>query len=366
MQKNIISEAVWLRAIACLIVVLCHSMETASTVLLLDESPDVARTKSILYIFYMATFFATPAFVFLSEFLISKKYSTQIPVGFIKKRIKYLLYPYLFMSVVYAFTDNDSLTLKSVAIESLRNIFLGESTVYFVLIIFQFYFLHLLFYKKLARWKPKVVLITTLGVNIGYLAIFNFLNSPNNTIAAYLWGRGHWVIFIGWIFYFALGYYAGKHYYYLKAKLNTKPALIILIFTSVAFLMIVLVTKYFKIIDAVSSKRIDIVFYTISIILLIFSVSTFINRTPRIIIMLSNYSFSIYLLHKVFLRLFEILDIFEEMNIVAFIVFTFILSLGVSIITSYLINITWFGKYLVGQNQQIKLNKPVRGTLKVV
>lgn len=39
------------------------------------------------------------------------------------------------MKIVYAFTNNESISLQSVVNESLRNIFLGESTVYFVLIL---------------------------------------------------------------------------------------------------------------------------------------------------------------------------------------------------------------------------------------
>lgn len=54
---------------------------------------------------------------------------------------------------------------------------------------------------------------------------------------------------------------SGTMYYEsLRVKLNSKLALIMFTLTTAGFLLIFLVNKYFKIIDAVFSKRIDILF----------------------------------------------------------------------------------------------------------
>ncbi|MEK3887246.1 acyltransferase family protein [Bacillus sp. FSL K6-3431] len=350
MNKKIINEVIWLRVVACISVVLGHSLITTNTILYEDVD---SFGKKIVYLILMATYFATPVFIFISEFLLAKKYSNGLPPNFIKKRAKYLLVPYLFMSVVYGFVNADSLNPQSIMMTIIRNILLAESTVYFILIIFQFYFLHIVFYKKLNKWKPLTVISSTLLLNILYLSFFHFVNAPENEIASYIWRRGHWLLFVAWIFYFVMGFYIGKYFNKVKKKLHSKKVAISLAFSTTCLLILVITNKYFDLIHTVSSKRIDILIYTASVILLVFSLSTFIKRTPNFIITISNYSFSIYLLHKVFLAVFEAFNL-NYFNPILHVVLAFLFSFFSSILISYLLNLGSFGKYLVGQNQQLK------------
>lgn len=351
MKKELVSEIVWMRAIACIAVVVGHSIQAGFDHYFSPDSTPT-MTQNILILVLLAMYFATPTFVFLSEFLISKKYFNHIPEGFIKKRAKYLLVPYIFMGFVYGIIESPELTIQTIFVESLKNIFLGDFTVYFILIIFQFYFLHVLLHKKLNKWSPKVVLPITFLINAIYLAFFNFTEPTNNPIAIYIWKTGHWLPFIGWLFYFSLGYYCGKHYNALLKYLKKRTIPLVLI--TIASFFIVVINKYFGIIEAISSKRIDILLYTICIILLIFHLASYINKTPKLLIILGNYSFSIYLLHKIFLHYFQPLP---NMNMVLYIITSFIFSFGLSILTSYILNKFSFGKYLVGQNALIKLNR---------
>lgn len=354
MSKPIIGEIVWLRTIACISVVFGHTLLSASNVFYGDADP---FGKNIIYLLLLASYFGTPAFIFMSEFLIAKNYSNHIPSGFVKKRAKFLLLPYLFMSIVYGFVNAESFTFNAIFTKTLRSIFLAESTVYFIIIIFQFYILHKLLYKKLNKWNPKTVLLTTFMINVLYLSFFHFTSTPENEVASYIWRRGHWLLFIAWLFYFSLGYYASKYFETLKTKLNSSMIFWKLLTLSMALFFIIVFNKYFNIISTVSSKRIDMILYTACIILLIFSLANFIKKTPNFMIIFSNYSFSIYLIHKIFLSFFESFNFVSEMNIILYIVLALTLSIIGSMAVSYLFNLFKIGKLFVGQNKQLKISR---------
>lgn len=356
MSKPIINEMVLLRTIACLTVVLCHSLESALAIFYTPEASSMG--KNVLYLVLMATFFATPAFVFMSEFLLGKKYHSHIPNGFLRKRAKYLLLPYLFMSIVYGFINAPSNTPESIFIQVLKSVFLADSTVYFIIIIFQFYVLHAIFYKKLNGWNPFKVLIISLILNVLYLSIFNFIDPPtNNDIYSYIWRRGYYIPFFAWIFYFSLGFYVGKNFELIKKKISANSAIFKISLTTGILFMVVIINRYFKIIEVTSSKRVDMLLYTTCVIFLVFALTTLLKRIPTSIIIFSNYSFSIYLLHKIFIGFFESLGWADNLNIIVYIVLIFILSVALSVFVSYLLNLSKFGKFLVGQNRQLKIPK---------
>src|SRR5699024_11802370 len=79
-------------------------------------------------------------------------------------------------------------------------------------------------------------------------------------------------------------------------------------------------------------------------ILMFFLLNSYIKYVPKFILFISNYSFSIYLLHLVFLNKMTMLsnNVWED------ILFKFIITITLSICVGYLVNITKYGKYLVG------------------
>ena len=175
-MKNYINEIFIVRSIACLAIVLLHSLNYAI----------VGYRENLTTIEYFASsgfgmlfYFGTPTFVLISEILIANSYKDSIPKNFLKKRFKLILIPYIIMAIFYSFVDihlnSTPLTFKSFIVESLKNIFLGDWHGYFVLIIFQFYILHVLLHNKLKEWKPKLVLSISFIVNLGYLSFFRLL-----------------------------------------------------------------------------------------------------------------------------------------------------------------------------------------------
>src|SRR5690625_6254027 len=88
------------------------------------------------------------------------------------------------MNIVYSLYTVETWTITIFLIRVSRNIFLGESSIYFVLIIFQFYLLHMLCSKYLNRLSPKVVLPVAFLINFAYLGFFNFVEAPNHAFAA--------------------------------------------------------------------------------------------------------------------------------------------------------------------------------------
>ena len=96
-NQVLINEVFWLRCIACLAVTLGHAINNGY---ILYVEPSIYNTGT--YILSIAVLFGVPVFIFISEFLLAHKYMENLPSGFMKKRIRILLLPYLFMSIVYA------------------------------------------------------------------------------------------------------------------------------------------------------------------------------------------------------------------------------------------------------------------------
>jgi membrane-bound acyltransferase YfiQ involved in biofilm formation len=340
MKSNLINEVFWLRSIACLAVTFGHAQQLAFTHF---TEPSIYHTLS--YFFYMLVLFGVPVFVFISEFLLGNKYSHGVPPGFLLKRTKILIAPYVFINIIFAFFDTKEWNMNTFLIETFKNIFLGHSTIYFVLIIFQFYLLHIFLSKYLNKISFKIALPAALIINLFYLAIFNFTEPPNNPYVQYVWNPGYWMPFTGWIFYFVLGFYCGRNYEKVMNNLK-KYGKLMLIMPIITFTIMIFMNKYFFI--SQDSKRIDMLLFATSMIFVIMYLASFIKSTPKVVMLISNYSFSIFLLNEVFFLLFHNIQPLPVFNVLSYSVFAFTLSIFCSIGTSYLINKMNFGKYLVG------------------
>lgn len=347
LSKSISYEIYWLRFISCLSVVLIHAIESG---IRLNVSNISANTIYLLEILQLSLMFATPTFIFISEFLLSKSYVDGLPKGFFIKRIKFLLIPYLSMAVIYAIVFLDNYSFNNLMYEIFDNAVLGNFVAYFVLVIFQFYLLHLLLYKKLQSWNGIKVMFTSLVVNVSYLAFFMIINPPTDTgLLYYIWVKGHWLFFPAWLFYFCLGYYAGRNYSYLLTVLRKYKWLVFLA-PIINLCMSVIISSQF---GFGSSKRADIIFYTTSIIFLIIYLTSKLKEPPKIVLLISKYSFSIYLLHK-----FAV-DTLVPLSSNIFIQVITLFSAGIifSVTVSFIFNQIPFGKYIVGQIAKTRTNK---------
>lgn len=358
-MKNggLVNEVFWLRCIACLAVTFGHAIQNGY-----HHYTEPSYSQSISYLLYMLMLFGLPVFVFISEFLLSHKYAWNTPPGFLRKRLKILLLPYIVMSTVYACFEVNEWNLTSIVMEISKNIFLGESTVYFVLIIFQFYLLHMGASKYLHHFSAKFILPLAFVINFAYLAFFNFVETPNNLVAAYIWNPGYWMPFAGWIFYFALGYYCGRNYEQLiKSMQRYKKVLLLL--PVITFLLVIVMERYLSMDQ--SSKRVDILLFASSIILMVIYLAQKLQNVPKMVMLISNYSFSIFLLNELYFSIFLFINPPNYFNILSYSVAAFFSSLFLSICSAYLLNKYKFGKYVAGKvmdfQPDVKVNKGTGG-----
>lgn len=344
-MKQYINEIFTIRAIACLSIVLLHSLNYA-----IDGYRESLSSIEFFSAsgFGMLLYFGTPTFILISEILIANSYKHHIPKGFLTKRFKYIFVPYIVMAIFYAVVDiylNElNFNFYTFTIESAKNIFLGDWHGYFILIIFQFYILHALLYNKLKIWSPSKVLIISFIINFIYLAFFRLTDPMNFIFADYIWERFHWMPIFGWLFYFFIAYYIGTNYNkFITYIMKKKYFLVVILAVSVAVMMCLTLTGVFT----RTSKRPDMIFYTLSLVALLFLIASITKRIPKLLSMISRYSFGIYLVHIVFLTV-----LFQPHNMIPFpiyVVLTFIGSLAGSIFIIYTFNKINIGKFIVGK-----------------
>lgn len=291
-----VREIFLLRSVACLCVVLIHS---ASIVInkIYDET-DVSLEKAIWASFLLLFMFATPLFVFISEFLVAYSRTMKSPKTFLWKRTKYILFPFITMAIFYAVLTSvtGEHTWSEFAHQLWLNLFLGKFHGYFILILFQFFLLHVVFQRYEHKLSWKWVLATALLINVAYLGYFSFVRTFDDPSSEY---QAWWLPFFGWVFYFCSGYYSGRYFEQVKAFLTAYRLRIWMTTALMAGCMLFL--YHSGLITILSSKRVDVLLYAIGMIFSLFAWAVQVKRVPRFLVVISQYSFSIYLLHIFFL-----------------------------------------------------------------
>lgn len=311
MERKMNSEMFVLRSIACLSIALLHALYRVYN----DGDTPWVETVGLLLTF------GTPVFVFISQFVLSYAYPNDIPKRFWEKRIKYILLPYFFFGSLYAglkgieMASNDNVSLlQGFGYYLWRHILLGDFHGYFILIIFQFYALFLWLRKQEKRFSPRTVLWASFIINIVYLGFFN-LTTPADTIAAqYFWDKMYWIFAPGWIFYFTMAYYLGRKEQWFREKIMQYRLAVYTLPVLTGALVLLVNNQGW--ITAHSSKRIDMLLFALSMILLLFTVASSLKKVPRVLVWTSRYSFGIYLLHPLLLALFvKLPSSFELQNL---------------------------------------------------
>ncbi|WFA05214.1 acyltransferase family protein [Bacillus sp. HSf4] len=346
-----VKEIFVLRCISCLSVVLLHAI---SMVMFLQEEM-LGDTVHVIESFRTLLMFSTPAFIFISEFLLAHAYSDGVPEGFLKKRFKTIFIPFLFIAVLDAFLTAglmmEQFHAAAIVQKLLANIFLGNFIGYFILVIFQFYLLHMCFHSFLQKASPKWVLSVSFAVNAAYLCYFTFINPP--VVQEQASFPFSWVPFPGWLFYFCLAYYCGKDYKRFLALLDQYRYAVYT--AAVVTAVSIVAISYFSENIAITSKRPDILFYSISIIFLCFHLFSKLTAVPRLIMFISNYSFSIYLLHAFFLIIgMAVLSGINSISPVPAVALLFFGGTGAAIFVSWSVNKLKYGYMFVGKIYQPK------------
>lgn len=339
-----IKEIFIMRSIACLCIVFIHAIGVGLT----TTSQETGAFSAVIFdSINIILYFGTPMFIFISELLIAYSYKNRkIPDHFLSKRFKLIFLPFLFMAVFYSIPHATS--LGDWGTKVFLNAVIGDFHGYFVLIIFQFYLLHLILHKHLKNWNPKVVLTVTLLINVTYLAVFNFTNPANIPFGAYIWERFYWVPFLGWIFYFALGFYCGHYYERFVSLIKEHRKWVLMAPVVTTALMLFLYHSEWLTVH--SSKRIDLLLHTTAVSFFIFYVATQLKQLPNWLISISQYSFGIYLLHFFYILFIDL--IYNQLSIQLGIFYIFILfaaSTISSIGTIYYLNKWKYGQYIVGK-----------------
>lgn len=345
-----VKEIFIMRSFACSAVVLLHSIAVIQGLYTLSALAD-----SFFRSLQLILLFSTPMFVFISEFVLSYSYGNTLPDGFFQKRLKMIMVPYIFFGCFYALVWSYSFSVSDIN-TILTQMFLfvvrGDYHGYFVLIIFQYYLLHKLCAALLNRLPMKITLLSFFLFNVAYLAFFNYTTWADYAqipYARYFWTRGYYMVFPAWIFYFVLAYYAGTRinsFYNLTNKLKW---LLFPLVIGTGSVIIFLYKKEF--LTVISTKRPDIVPYTLSTMLFVFFLASFIRKIPSAIDLINRCSYSIYLIHPFIQQVLQnlLLKYWDIKN--PFIAFTliFLISLYIPILVAVLLNKTSYGYLFVGK-----------------
>lgn len=332
----------WMRAIACLSVVMIHTITTTF------YKFDMPNHGYLLRLFQLLILYATPMFVFISEFLLAKQYKTKVKEGFIKQKLLTLGIPYILINLglayVYGHPHDFKDYLKSVEFM----MFHGGTLTYFIVIIFQFYALHIFLAKYLVKLNPFKIIVMSLIITTFYWGIRTFVTPSSVVYLNWIWQREGWMICIGWLSYFFLGFYMG--YYYKELMQNIQKYTIHIVSSVVIVTCIVIINYLSGFLTLVDSKRIDTPIYVTIIILLFFLIASYTKYVPKFFVFISNYSFSIYLVHYFIVHRLGMLHHHPFLNVI----FTFTLTVTFAICITYVVNLWKYGKYIVGGIGRVK------------
>ncbi|WP_156314767.1 acyltransferase family protein [Halalkalibacter wakoensis] len=177
----------------------------------------------------------------------------------------------------------------------------------------------------------------------------------------YIWERFYWIPFPGWIFYFTIAYYAGRHYEAVIRFIQVYKNWVIVAPFVTGFFLLYFYHSGFLVIH--SSKRIDILVHTLSVIAFVLYFATKMKSIPSLFMVINKYSYGIYLLHTSYISILIVLLALLSLNIGIFtILLLFIVSITASIATIYYLNRFSFGKYIVGKVDISNKPKTVKKT----
>ncbi|REE57509.1 membrane-bound acyltransferase YfiQ involved in biofilm formation [Paenibacillus taihuensis] len=354
-ESKVIKEMFVLRSIACLGIVTFNALDAAFTHFKLSDAARFTWTPAIIETIQMLLLFSTPMFIFISEFILARAYRSGTPSGFLRKRAKYILVPYVTMAILFSFVDlmveHDNPSLKLYLYELAKNFFLADFFGYFLLVVFQFYLLHLAFDKWMVRrFSMKSVLICTIGLNVLYLAVFNLFDLESLPIGNYyIVSFMNKVPAFAWVAYFSLAFYCGRYYETFAAQLGKRIKWVFALLVLAAAAMEVL--YHTGVIERLYSKRFDVLLYTTGMIFILLHFSSKWSRIPTVLVKVSQYSFGIFLLTRFFL--FGVSQLFPDQYSLPRLLLFIVLACAVSILGSmgitHVLNKFRFGPFIAGR-----------------
>ncbi|WP_180349972.1 acyltransferase family protein [Bacillus sp. D386] len=320
-----------LRVIACLSIVLLHCTTQIGRSI---GYPEITN-----YHFYrMLLCYATPTFIVLSEIILANRYPSKLPQNFWMKRLKFIFIPYLAFALIDAFVTFYLNPNTDLSEKIINNAVFGRYEGYFILIIFQFYILHYI----VTKFKLSMVWMIPLSI---YLMSFYLDMIRLNPELSAQYGMTIHIPFLAWFAYFTIAYAVGKNYKIVSEMLMKYRWMTVLLFI---ISLAVMYISYESGNTSVSSKRFDLLLFVIITSAMILAWG---QKLPnyRIINIISNYSFGIYLIHWQVQRLVApyIAGFFDHTS--TRVLALFFVSLLISMSLIKLISLLPFGSYIIGQ-----------------
>ncbi|WP_409303056.1 acyltransferase family protein [Peribacillus sp. SCS-155] len=328
--SEMIKEWNLLRTIACLSIVFLHSTTQTGRAVGYPEIEHYNMLRTALC-------YATPTFIVLSEIILANRYPDRLPEKFWSKRFKWIFAPYAAFAIIDAFVTKHFTPGTDLGERIFLNLVMGNYEGYFILIIFQFYLLHYVItkYKIPTNW----LLPASLMIMVAHLTILNgnlpFVQENRNHLK---------IPFTAWIGYFAIAYIIGKHYQSFAKKIWKYKWLSLV---GVAIAIFYFFMSYQSGNFRVASYRHDLFPLVLAIIVAVFAWGQLVPNL-KVINLISNYSFGIYLVHWQVQRFLApyVAPYFEHTS--TRVIGLFFITLAVSIVIIKIIHALPFGSYIVG------------------
>lgn len=347
MKKKI--EITYARAFFCITIVAIHSFPG-----LLNDADTPDASLPFYEFLRVLLLFATPSFIILSEILLSMRYSNGLPDDFFLKRIKFILIPYILIGTFFSLMNYlDSDGSQGFFEIFTNNVLYGNWHGWFIIVIFQFYILHALFYKWLNKANPLIMLV------------ISFLISLTHSLLAYAyepyfqWWDTYYpfhnrTALPFWIFYFIFGYYLGKNYERIMS--SVKRHLWPLCGLWALSVLWIFIMYHFFDVTYVKSYRFDLLLYTVFTFLLVLYLMQVIGKHKfTLLLLISDVSFFIYLSHPlVNSYLSKALASFVGVPSIFLILLT-LFTLGFSLGMAFVLSHFPLSRFVIGKNSLHKM-----------
>ena len=300
-KKGLIEELKYFNAIACLLVVLIHVLSVGI------DNADVSSWQFMLIYFpWRISAFVVPAFIFSSAVKMGKgfqsTYSFDAYKNYIKKRFTKIYLPYIFWNIIYYYIFLRIDYVQASWGGFLKMLLIGDLSApfYFVVIIMQFYLLYPLWRWLVLRVKYRYLIITSVLITFIFSHLQLFLLHFGYNLQ---YCRR---IFAVYLVFWMIGLCVGKEYNYIRKKCSRMKLIPFCGFFIVILYAIVSYFDYVNLICILDFITIKMLVDLITIyILLCFCIwlcrfDSFINR---MLVCISNVSYSVYLSHCLFLTL---------------------------------------------------------------
>lgn len=243
-KRKEIKELYYIRAIAAMGILIIHGSAGFAT-------RSVAGSKAMFLGIFINQFFrfGSPIFMMVSGLVIFYNYRSMEEFdtkGFYKKKLKFILVPYILWSIIYfGYTSyTNSIALSGARIMELgRGMLFGEvfSHLYFIFLIFQFYIILPFLIKYLAKPmedKPYKVFSLFFLFQATILIYGHYFKNPAASGLIRFFNKYYWKTVFGWSFYFIAGGILGMHYDSIVnfIEKHIKPIFLGYIITTIGYL----------------------------------------------------------------------------------------------------------------------------------